>query len=162
MNELVKTAKEWQFRKTQLRPILVDGRKRARGEEIRREITSIVGWAAAAHDDHPVEDKCLLGYATRLTSSTLNGPSHIIHWTSKFRRKVVESTAGGQAHALREMADHMSLPREFYVPFVNLSRCIVGFANCENFSARRMQKTTTTKKHPVRPFSGIRRSLENR
>ena len=50
-------------------------------------------------------------------------------WTSKFRRKLVESSRGGNVQACSEMIDHVSPQRGFYEPFFGASPGMMG---CED------------------------------
>ena len=58
-----------------------------------------------------------MGYVIGLMSSTLTGPRHVLQWSSKFTRKPVGSSLGGELYALSAMADHMSLLRHYYGAF---------------------------------------------
>ena len=66
-----------------------------------------------------------------LMSSSVTGARRVWQWAPKFTRKLVESNLGGEVYALREMADHMSLPRDFYAPFKGLDPGVVGLGACE-------------------------------
>ena len=74
----------------------------------------LAGWPDAAFGTHGQDGRCRLGYLIGLTSSTLTGPAHILQWTSKFTRKHVKSSPGGEIFALSEMRGHMGMIREFY------------------------------------------------
>ena len=93
------------------------GRKRTRGERLRGGALTLVGCSDAAYGDLSQNGKCPLGYLAGITSSSLTGPCHVLHWASKFTRKLVKSRLGGEVYAFSEMIDHMALLREFYVPF---------------------------------------------
>ena len=62
-----------------------------------------MGWSDAALGTHGQDGRCRLGYLVGLMSSTLTGPVHILQWTSKFTRKHVKSSLGGEICALGEM-----------------------------------------------------------
>ena len=65
----------------------------------------------------PTEGKCRLELAIGLMSSSLTGPPHVLFRASKFTRKLVKSSLGGEVYGLSEMVEHMSALREFYAPF---------------------------------------------
>ena len=76
--------------------------------------------------------KCRLGCLIGITSSSLSGPCHVAQWTSKFARKLVKSSLGGEVYAFSEMIDHMALLREFCAPFSRIPPGMVGAENCES------------------------------
>ena len=59
-------------------------------------------------------------------SSTLNGPIHILRWTSKFTRKLAMGSSGGEVYATSEMLDRMFPLPAYYEPFLDLSPGIIG------------------------------------
>ena len=85
---------------------------------------TLVGWSDAAYGKLSEDGRCRLGYIIGLMSSSLSGPCHILQWTSKFTRKLVKSSLGGEVYAFSEMVDHMALIREFYTPFVGLRQSL--------------------------------------
>ena len=99
---------------------------RHRGAKIHDGIMTPVGRPAAAYGDQSTAGKCRLGYVIGLMSFTLRGPRHIIQWTSEFARKLVQSSLGGEVYALREMADHMPMLREFYAHSLDLAPGMLG------------------------------------
>ena len=74
----------------------------------------LAGWSDAAFGTHSQDGRCRLGYLIGLTSSTLTGSVHIPQWTSKFTRKHVTSSLGGEIFDLSEMWGHMDMIREFF------------------------------------------------
>ena len=74
----------------------------------------LAGWPDAAFGTHEQDGRCRLGYLIGSMFSTLTGPVHILQWASKFTRKHVKSSLGGENRVLSEMWDHMDMIREFY------------------------------------------------
>ena len=92
-------------------------------------------------------------------SSPLSGPCHVLQWTSKFTRKLVESSLGGEVYAFSEMIDHMALLREFYAPFSRMSPGLVGTEDCESLFTHSENKKMVTGKYLVRHFLGIQQFI---
>ena len=70
-----------------------------------------------------------------------NVPCNIFQWASKSTRKLVESSLGVEAYAPSEMVRHVSLLREVYEAFVEMSPGVVGREDCESlFERLRTQK----------------------
>ena len=111
------------------------GDARHREETIHGNAMTLAAWSDAAYVDQSSMGKCRLGYVIGLMSPNLYGPCHIIHWTSKFTRKLVESSLGGEVYALSEMLDHVSMLREFYGHFADLRRGMAGLEDCESLFA---------------------------
>ena len=109
--------------------------------------------------DQPTMGKCRLAYVVGLMSSTLRGPRNIIQWTSKFTRKLVRCSLGGKVYVSSEMADHMSMLREFYAHFMDPGPGMVGFEDCES-EFTRLKKKITTEKFLIRHFLATRQGLE--
>ena len=130
------------------------GRFRARGERLHKGTLTLVGWSDAAYGKLSEDGRCRLGYIIGLMSSSLSGPCHVLRWTSKFTRKLVRSSLGGEAYAFSEMVDHMALIREFYTPFVGLSPGMVGLEDCESLFSHLRTKKMITEKYLVRHFLG--------
>ena len=93
---------------------------------------SLLGWLDAAYRDQFPEGTCRLGHAIGLMPPALGGPRRIPQWASTFARKQAEGSFGGEAHAIREMSDHMTLLRECYAPFAAISPGIAGLEAREN------------------------------
>ena len=136
INDLVTTVKKWQPA-TVLKYVSSGkldqgalaqrhGDVRHRKERINGNAIALAGWSDAAYEDQSSMGKCRLGYVIGLMSPNLRGPCHIIHWTSKFTRKLVVSSLGGQVYALSEMLDHVSMLREFYGHLADLYPGMVG------------------------------------
>ena len=73
-----------------------------------------------------------MGYAIGLTSSTLSGPSPISQWASKFTRKLVRHSFGGELYVLSALEAHMALLNAHYRPLVSLDPGKVGLEDCES------------------------------
>ena len=123
---------------------------------------TLVGWSDAAYGRLSEEGKCRLGYMIGLMSSSLSGPCHVLQWTSKFTRKLVKSSLGGEVYAFSEMADHMALIREFYAPFVGSSPGTVGLEDCESLFNHLRTKKMITEKFLVTQFLSTQQSLEDK
>ena len=77
---------------------------RSRGERMHCGERSIVGWSDASHGDQSPGGQCRL-WVIGLISSPLTGQRHILQWTSKFTKKMVEEGLGGEVYAFSEMVD---------------------------------------------------------
>ena len=76
-----------------------------------------------------------MGYDSGLTFSPMTGPPHVLRRASKFTRRLVESSRGGDVYALSETADHMSLLRDFVAPLGGLNPVMMGLEKCESLLA---------------------------
>ena len=85
-----------------------------------------MGWSDAAYGDLSQNGKCRLGYLIGIMSSSLTGPCHVLHWASKFTRKIAMRGMGGEVYAFSGTIDHTALSREFYVPSSGVSPGMVG------------------------------------
>ena len=117
-------------------------------------------WQGPGDLDLSQNGKCRLGYLIGITSSPLTGPCHVLQWTSKFTRKLVKSSLGGEVYASSEMIDHMALLREFYAPFSHISPGLVGMEDCESLFTHLEKKKTVTEKYLVRHFLSIQQFLD--
>ena len=90
-----------------------------------------------------------------LLSPTIKGPSYIVQWTSKFTRNLDTSGLSGKVYAFSDMVDRMSLPREFYEPYVDSQVGAVGFEDCESLCAQLKRQETQAEEFSARQFSGI-------
>ena len=88
-----------------------EGRHRSYGGRVHSGTLSLVGRSDAAYGDHSRNGKCRRGYLIEITSSSLSGPCHVLQWTSKFTRKLVKSSLGGEVYTFSEMIHHMALLR---------------------------------------------------
>ena len=102
-----------------------------------------------------------LGYIIGLMSSTLQGPVHIIQWTSKFTRKRVKSSLGGEIFALSEMWDHMEMIREFYGPLGHPKIRAYGLIDCEKLLSHLRTGRLGTEKFLTRHFRSILDAVES-
>ena len=71
------------------------------GGRVRCAAMLLVGRSDAAFGDQLAEGKCRFGHVIGLTSSSLTVPRHVLHWTSKFTRELVEGSLGGAVCALK-------------------------------------------------------------
>ena len=92
-------------------------------------------------------------------SPTFRGLRHIIQWASKFTRKLVESSLGGEVYAFSEMPDHMSMIREFRQLFFDLAPGMVGLVNCESLFAQLENRKPLAAKFLVRYLSSFQHAL---
>ena len=122
---------------------------------------TMVGWSDAAFGTHTQEGRCRLGYIIGLMSSTLQGPVHIIQWTSKFTRKHVKSSLGGEIFALSEMWDHMEMIREFYGPLGHQKLPAYGLIDCESLLSHLRTGRLGTEKFLTRHFRSILDAVES-
>ena len=123
---------------------------------------TLAGWSDAAYGTTTRMGKCRLGYLIGVTSTNLCGPCHIIQWTSKFTRKLVESSLGGEVYAFSETLDHMSMLRKFYGHFSGLSPGLAGLEDCENLFTRRKKSEMITGKFLAMHFLSIQQALEQK
>ena len=121
---------------------------------------TLVGWSDAAYRNQSTEGKCRLGYVIGSTSSTLKGLCHISQRATKFTRKMVESSLGGEVYALSEMGDHMLLLQGFRWAFEGIKPGAAGPGDCESLSTHSKTKKMIVEKYPVRHFLSIQQALE--
>ena len=95
-------------------------------------------------------------------SSNLCGPCHIIQWASKFARKLVKSSLGGEVYAFSEMLGHMSMLREFYGIFAGSKPGMIGLEDCESLFTHLKKSKSITEKFLVRHFMSIQQALEEK
>ena len=115
----------------------IDGRARVSGGRIHCG-SMFAGRSDVANGDGAAEAQCRLGFVIGPTSSTLGGPCHMLRRTSKF------AGLADQVYAFSEIADHMSLPREFRSPS-DLSSGI-GLEDCGRLYNRPKNKRATTER----------------
>ena len=123
---------------------------------------TLVGWSDAAYGRLSEEGRCRLGYIIGLMSSSLSGPCHVLQWTSKFTRKLVKSSLGGEVYAFSEILDHMALNRKFCAPFADLFPGMVGLEDCESLFNHLRTKRMSAEKYLVRHFLVTQQSLEGK
>merc|ERR1712215_449403 len=92
--------------------------------------------------------------------SSLSGPCHILQWTSKFTRKLVKSSLGGEVYAFSEMLDHMSMLREFYGNFAGSKPGMIGLEDCESLFTHLRKSKSITEKFLDRHFMSIQQAFE--
>ena len=155
INDLVKTVKTWQ-QATQLKYSSSLQWEDPKGN------MSMVGWSDAAYGNTTCMGKCRLGYVIGVMPSNLTGPCHIIQWTSKFTRKLVKSSLGGEVYAFSEMLDHMSMLREFYGHFAGSKPGMIGLEDCESLFTHLKKSKIITEKFLVRHFLSIQQAIEER
>ena len=120
---------------------------------------AIVGWSDAAYGQM-TGGKCRLGYLIGMMSSNLGGPCHIIQGASKFTRKLIKSSLGGEVYAFSEMLDHMSMLREYYGHFAGSKPGMFGLEDCESLFTHLKKSKSITGKFLVRHFMSIQQALE--
>ena len=84
------------------------------------------------------------------------------YWSSKFTRKFVKRSLGGEVYAYSEMADHVSLLREFYAHFLDLPLGLVGSEDCERPFTHLKNKKIITEKSRVRHFLATQQASETK
>ena len=82
-------------------------------QKMHRGITSLVGWSGAVFGYQSAEGECRLGYVIGSMPPPATGPRNVLYRSSKFARKLVTSSLGGEVYALREMVDYIPLIRGF-------------------------------------------------
>ena len=115
----------------------------------------LAGWSDAAFGTHTQDGRCRLGYIIGLMSSTLTGPVRILQWTSKFTRKHVKSSLGGEIFALSEMWGHMEMIREFYEPLGHAKIRAYGLIDCESLLSHLRTGRLGAEKFLTRHFRSI-------
>ena len=141
-NDLVNKAKVWRnatilkysFPSSPEAPArgAVDGRLRSRAETMQCGPMSLVGWSDASSVEQPAEGNRRLGYVLGLFASTLKSPCHIVQWTSKFTRKLIKRSPGGEVYAFSGILGHMSMLRDSYTHLVDLSPGMIGLGRRES------------------------------
>ena len=114
----------------------------------------LVGWSDAAFG------RCRLCYIIGLMSSTLTGPVRILQWASKFTRKHVKSSLGGEIFALSEMRGHMERIREFYAVLGREKIRSYGLIDCESLLSHLRAGRLGTEKFLTRQSRSILGALE--
>ena len=171
INDLAKTVRIWQPR-TSLKfasssfPLFSygtdhKGRRRVKGERIHGGTRTLVGRPDAAYGDLSQNGRCRLGYVIGITSSSPTGPCHLLMWTSKFTRKLAESSVGGAVYAFSEMIDHMALLRAFFSPFEELTSGMLGLEDCESLASHVKNREMIAGKNLSRHFLGIQQFSED-
>ena len=67
---------------------------------------------------------------------------------------------GGEVYAFSEISDHMSMLREFYAHFLDMSPGMVGFEDCDSHFTHLANKKTITGKFLFRHFLAIQKAIE--
>ena len=75
---------------------------------------------------------------------SLTGPRRVLLWTSKFARKLVRSSLGGEVTALSEMVGHTSVLRYFYAPLEVSDPGMAGLGDCGSLFAHLMTRKMIT------------------
>ena len=127
---------------------------------IHEDTMLLVGWSDAAFGAHEQDGRCRLGYLIGLMSSTLAGPVHILQWTSKFTRKHVKSSLGGEIFALSEMWGLMDVIREFYTALGHKQLASYTLIDCESLLSHLRTGRRGTEKFLTRHFRSILDALE--
>ena len=136
-------------------------RTRARGEQIHCETITCAGLLDAAHGNQSAEGECRLGYVIGITSSTVNGPRHILQWPSKFTRNLAKGSLGGEVNPCSETIDRAPPLREFHAPVADSSPGAIRMEDCGSpFTDLKKQKTITEEYLARQPL-GIQQSSGN-
>ena len=93
-------------------------------------------------------------------SSNLCGPCHLIQWASKFTRKLVKTSLGGEVYAISEMLEHMSMLREFHGHFTDVRPGMAGLEDCESLFTRLEKNKLITEKLLVLHFPAIQQAID--
>ena len=120
----------------------------------------MAGWPDAAFGTHGQDGQCRLGYLIGLMSPTLTGPVHFLQWASKFTRKHVKSSLGGEIFALSEMWGHMDMIREFYTASGREKVGSYRLIDCESLLSRLRAGRLGTEKFLARHFRIILGAME--
>ena len=121
---------------------------------------SLVSWSDAAYGDLSQNGKCRPGYLIGITPSSLSGPRNVLQRASKFTRRLVKSSLGGEVYSFSKMIDHMALSRGFYAPFSRISPSMVGMEDCESLFTHLENREMVTEKYLVRHFLSIQQFIE--
>ena len=84
----------------------------------------------------------------------------MLQWTSKFTRRLVKGSPGGEVYASSEMSGHMALLREFYAPFSRMSPGLVGMEDCKSLFTHLKNRKMIAEKYLVRHFLRIQQFIE--
>ena len=155
INDLAKTVKTWQ-KATQLQYASSLKLGDPGGT------MTLAGWSDAAYGNTSRMGKCRSGYIVGVMSSNLCGPCHIIQRASKFTRKSVQSSLGGDVYAIGEMLDHLSMLREFYGHFTGLYPGLAGLEDCESLFTHLKKNKMIAEKFLARHFLSIQQALEQK
>ena len=83
----------------------------------------------------------------------------MVQRTSKFARKRVESSLGGEVYAFSEMLGHMSMLREFHGHFLDFFPGMAGLEGCESLFARLRSKKMIAEKFLARHFLAFQKAI---
>ena len=140
INDLIKTVEKWQSEcalkyfagppKLARRSLSCPDAEWGKPRPVHEDTTLLVGRSAAAFGTHAQDARCRLGDIIGPMSST--GPVHILQWTSKFTRRHVKSSIGGEIFAPSEMWGCMEMIREFYIALGHEKLGSYGPIDCES------------------------------
>ena len=102
---------------------------------------------------------CRLGCAVGLRPSTLNGPCNFLRWTSKFTRTLARSRLDGEVYAFRDMIDHASPLRGFWVFFLDVPAVMIDFKDCGSLFAHLRNKKPIAEQYLARHSLGAHQFL---
>ena len=165
INDLMKTAKDWQSAcaskyfagrpRPVRRPLSCPDDGWGRPRPIHEGTMILSFWSDAAFGTHLQDGRCRLGYIIALMSSTLTGSAHIPQWPSKFTRKYVKSSLGGEIFALSDMRDHAEMIREFFTALGHEKIRSYGLIDCESLLPHLRTERLGTEKFGARQFRSI-------
>ena len=145
-------------KKVQRKGIL--GSKRLEYRSLRGKVLcgamSLAGRSDRVHGDHWRRP----GFAIGFLPSTVHAPCRVLQWSSKFTRKMVKSSLGGQVYAFSEMADRAALLRDFFNSSVDLQPRMVGLEGCEGPFAHLENRRAIAGEYLVRHLAPTQQALE--
>ena len=133
---------------------------RKRWEKMHCVSMSLLGWSDAAYEGQSTEGKCRLGRVLGLMSPLLPGPCHALRWTSKFPRKSVNISLGGEVYSLSDMVDHTSLLRDLRAPSEGPNPGMAGSEDCESRFSHLKTKKMAAGKYLARRCLSTQQALE--
>ena len=104
---------------------------------------TLAGCPASAYGGLTEEGRSRLGYVVGILPSSLWGYVGVAAWNmwrrlllrpSKFTRKLVKGSLGGEAYAVGGVTGHMATLREFFAPFADVPPGVAGSGDCESLS----------------------------
>ena len=129
LNDLIRTAKQRQDRVAL-----------TFNSDLDLQHTCFAEWSDAPYSEYSRDGKRRLGYMFGLMPSTLDGSSHLIHWSSRNTRRTVKRSLAGHTYALGEMVGHMKLVLAFYGQSSSHPRPFVRIEDYGSLSSHRYNK----------------------
>ena len=78
---------------------------------------TLAAWSDTAYSGKGRESPCSLGLRTAFLPSSLGGTRRVFHGSSRFTRRTLTGSIGGEVCAFSEMVDHAGTSMEFPPPF---------------------------------------------